>query len=216
VSGFDVATVDELDVVRLFDGIVWRPVRSRFDIRAFGVNAYEAEAVGQHVIEAHDETGGGAGGHEELYVVLRGRATFTIDGKVVDAPAGTLLFIRDPTLRREALAAEAGTLVLAVGGEPGQAFEVSPWETTFAALPDLRAGRLDAAIAKLERGLEEHPDHPSILYSLACAEALAGQAEAAIAHLDAAIERDASYRERARTDPDFDALRDLPHFPAAR
>jgi hypothetical protein len=216
VSGFEVVSVDELDVVPLFDGIVWRPVRSRFDVRAFGVNAYQAEAVGQHVIEAHDETRGGAGGHEELYVVLRGRASFTIDGNVVDAPTGTLLFIRDPTLRREALADEAGTLILAVGGEPGRPFEVSPWETTFAALPDMRAGRFDAAIARLERGLDRHPDHPSILYSLACAEALAGRTDAAIAHLNAAIERDASYRERARDDADFDALRELPHFPVPR
>ena len=31
-------------------------------------------------------------GNEELYVVLRGRARFEIDGETVDAPAGTLVF----------------------------------------------------------------------------------------------------------------------------
>ena len=34
---------------------------------------------------------------------------------------GTLVFIRDPALRRVAIAEEAGTVVLAVGGEPGRA-----------------------------------------------------------------------------------------------
>ena len=32
--------VDELDRIELDDGFEWRPVRRRFGIRAFGVNAY--------------------------------------------------------------------------------------------------------------------------------------------------------------------------------
>ncbi len=215
MSGFEVFALDDLDAIPLAEGLVWRPVRRRLDIRAFGINAYESEEVGRQVVEEHDESSGGAGGHEELYVVVRGRASFTIDGEAVDAPAGTLVFLRDPKLRRSATAAEPGTLVLAIGGEPGRAFEVSPWETSFAALPALRAGRHDEAIATIAEGLEEHPGNPSLLYNLACAEALAGRAGDAIVHLQAAIERDARYREHARTDPDFDTLRGLPDFPAA-
>ena len=59
---------------------------------------------GELVIEEHDETGGGAGGHEELYVVIAGRATFTLDGESLDAPAGTLVFISDPSVKRKAVA----------------------------------------------------------------------------------------------------------------
>ena len=65
----------------------WKPVRRTLGVGAFGVNAYAADA-GQQVVEDHDETGSGAGGHEELYVVMRGHARFTLDGDDVEAPAG--------------------------------------------------------------------------------------------------------------------------------
>ena len=120
MTGWEVTSFDSLDAIPVGDGVVWRPVRRQFDIRAFGTNAYTSEGVGKHIIEEHDELGAGAGGHEELYVVVRGRATFTVDGERIDAPAGTLVFIRDPALKRVAIAEEEGTVVLAVGGEPGR------------------------------------------------------------------------------------------------
>ena len=62
------------------DGLTWRPVRRHFDIQAFGVNAYTAEEAGQRVVEEHREEDG----HEELYVVVSGRATFTfVPGQTV-------------------------------------------------------------------------------------------------------------------------------------
>ncbi len=151
-EAWQVTSFDELDSIPIAEGLVWHPVRRRLGISAFGTNAYTAEHAGGQVVEEHDETkaGGGAGGHEELYVVVRGHATFTLDGETVDAPAGTLVFIRDPKVKRVAIAEEEGTLVLAVGGEAGRAFEVSPWESYFVALPALRAGRWDEAIALLE------------------------------------------------------------------
>ena len=67
----------------------WTPVRRHFDMRAFGVNAYTAAEAGQEVVEEHTEE---ALGHEELYVVVAGSATFTLDGEELDAPQGTLVF----------------------------------------------------------------------------------------------------------------------------
>src|SRR5581483_9921230 len=112
--------------------------RRRFGIQSFGVNAYTSERVGEHVIEDHDESGSGAGGHEELYVVVRGLARFTVGGESLQARAGTLVYVRDPQLKRSAIAEEQGTLVLAIGGEPGSPYHVSPWESSFAAFPALR------------------------------------------------------------------------------
>jgi len=77
------------------------------------------------VIEDHDESDSR---HEELYVVLTGRAEFTIGDESFDAPAGTLVAVRDPDLRRVARAGQAQTTVLAVGGTRGQAFEPREWE----------------------------------------------------------------------------------------
>jgi tetratricopeptide (TPR) repeat protein len=168
------------------------------------------------VVEEHDETkaDGGAGGHEELYVVMRGRATFTLDGETLDAPAGTLVFIRDPKVRRVAIAEEEGTLVLAVGGERGVAYEVSPWEFYFAATPLLREGRYGEAVEVLEEGLRERPGNGAILYNLACAESLASRPLDALVHLQAALAARPDLKQQARTDPDFDAIRREPGFPA--
>ena len=52
-----------------------------------------------------------------------------VGSDAVEAPAGTLIFVRDPDLVRTAHARESGTVVLAFGGAAGEAFAVSPWET---------------------------------------------------------------------------------------
>ncbi|MBD0291243.1 MAG: hypothetical protein ICV74_08310 [Thermoleophilia bacterium] len=104
----------------------WRPVRYHFGISAFGCNAYRARAAGELIIEDHVE---GEDGDEELYVVLEGLARFTLDGEEVEAGAGTLVFCT-PAAQRKAVAAEPGTTVLAVGGAPGRAFQVSRWESS--------------------------------------------------------------------------------------
>ncbi len=72
------------------------------------------------MIEPHDELGDGSGKHEELYVVMTGRAEFELDGTTHDAPAGTLVFAR-PEQHRGAKAAEADTTILVIGGKPGAA-----------------------------------------------------------------------------------------------
>jgi hypothetical protein len=107
----------------------WRPIRHRLGIRAFGVNAWVAEEAGEQIIEEHDELNtAGADNHEELYLVVDGHATFTVDGNEIDAPRGTLVFVKDSSLVRKAVAGEPGTTVLAIGATPGVAFRVSPWE----------------------------------------------------------------------------------------
>jgi hypothetical protein len=213
MNGWEVANLDSLDAIPVGDGVVWRPVRRQFDIRAFGINAYTSEAAGQRIVEEHDELGSGAGGHEELYIVVRGRATFTVDGERVDAPSGTMVFVRDPALKRVAIAEEEDTLVLAIGGEPGSAYEVSPWETSFGAMPALREGRYADAIELLAAGLAGHPGNASILYNLACAESLDGRTADALAHVRESVAASPKYLEHARTDPDFDPIRGEAGFP---
>jgi mannose-6-phosphate isomerase-like protein (cupin superfamily) len=105
-------------------------VRRHFDVQAFGVNAASGNA-GDLVIEQHDEredTEYGTEGHQELFAVMSGHAVFVVDGEEVDAPAGTLVFVRDPSLMRGARATADGTSILAVGARPGAPFAVSRWE----------------------------------------------------------------------------------------
>ncbi len=199
--------ISELESVPVGDSLVWRPVRRTFGIEAFGVNAYTAENPGDEIVEEHDEKGSGAGGHQELYVVIAGHATFTVDGDEIDAPAGTLVFLRDPTVRRGAHAREPGSTVLAVGGEPGVPYRVSPWEYFFAAIPYTKTGEWERAADTVAEGLERYPDNPSVLYNLGCFEAQAGRREGALEHVRRALELDPKVREWAKDDPDLDSIR---------
>src|SRR3954464_8467231 len=79
--------------------LVWRPVRQALGTRIAGMGGYTADRPGQVVIEGHTESEDGMG-HQEVYVVLRGRATFTLDGTELDAPAGTFVAANDPGVRR--------------------------------------------------------------------------------------------------------------------
>ena len=208
----NIAHVDELDAIEMPDGFVWRPVRRRFDIRAFGVNAYTAREAGGQIVEEHRET---QNEHEEIYLVLRGRARFTLAGDEHELGPGQLVFVRDPALRRGAVALDIDTVVLALGGKPGRPHEVSAWEAMFAAVPAAREGNWAEAIRIHEEALEEHPDDPALLYNLACMEARGGRALDALLHLQRAVELDATWAGHARTDSDFAAIRGEPGFPAA-
>ena len=149
-------------------------------------------------------------GSEELYVVLRGRARFEIDGDTVDAPAGTLVFV-PPETNRTAFAEEAETTVLAIGSTVGEAYEAGGWEVWAEFHPAYEAGEYEAVIDRARETLEAS-GYAAPLYNLACCEALAGRTEDAIGHLRVAFERRPSLRDLAKEDTDLDPLRDEPEF----
>jgi len=109
-------------------------IRRHFDVQAFGVNAATGNA-GDEMIEQHheaDDEQNETNGHEELFAVMSGRALFTVDGEEIDAPAGTIVFVRDPALLRGARATADATTIFMVGGPADRSYSVSRWE---AALP---------------------------------------------------------------------------------
>jgi tetratricopeptide (TPR) repeat protein len=209
VSSYEVVQINDLESFPVDEeGLTWRPIRRRFDIRAFGVNAYTADREGQRVVEEHRETNG----HEELYVVIAGRATFTLDGEEHDAPAGTLVHCPPETLR-SAFAAEPGTTVLGIGAKPGEVFEPSGWEWTFAAFTLLKEGKTEQARAELEAGLAERPNDWRAHYNFACLEARAGDKDAALRRLTRAAELEpGEVTKLAAGDEDFASIRDDERF----
>jgi tetratricopeptide (TPR) repeat protein len=210
-AGWKSVRLEEIEPIPVVGGtLLWRPVRRALDVGAFGVNAYTAPKAGDEVVEEHTEE---SLGHEEIYVVLQGRATFTLDDETLDAPAGTVVFVRDPKVKRHAQAAEPDTAVLAVGGPRGGAYEPSPWEDYFAAERHRTAGNYDAYVSELADALERRPDHPATLYNLACAEALAGRTDDALAHVTRALELKPEWADMAGKDDDLASLRDLPGWP---
>ena len=204
--------LDEIEPISVVGGtLLWRPVRRTLDIGAFGINSYVATTAGDDVVEEHTEA---SLGHEEVYVVLSGRATFTLDGETLDAPAGTLVFLRDPAVKRHARAEEAGTTVLAVGGPRGRAYEPSPWEFWFAAERHRASGDYEAMVDEIAGALERYPDHPAALYHLGRAQALAGRTDHAVAHVRRALELKPEWTDHIRADEDLASLRGHPDWPA--
>jgi quercetin dioxygenase-like cupin family protein len=145
----DVAHLDQLEELPYRDCRL-RPVRHRFGITAFGVNAWTASAAGERLIPEHEEDS-----PEELYLVVQGHAAFDLDGERLDAPTGTLVFVR-PGVKRTAFAEEAGTSILALGATPGRAYVPAGWEIWGAAYG---AGDYAAAADQVREVLETHPEY---------------------------------------------------------
>jgi quercetin dioxygenase-like cupin family protein len=207
---YGIARIEDLESFPIPDqqGLTWRPVRRHFGISSFGVNAYTATEAGQRLIEEHREQDG----HDELYVVLAGRATFTLEGKEHDAPAGTLVHCPPGTLR-EAFAAQPGTTVLGIGAKPGEAYQASGWEWTFAGVSRMEQGDHEGARRELQAGIDTYPDAWQGYYNFACVEATMGDKEAALEHLERAAELGPDrVPQAAAEDEDFDSIRDDERF----
>ena len=100
----------------------WHAIRPALGITAFGIAATEADA-GQSLIWPHTEA---HYGHEELYVVLEGRARFLFDDdSEVEVGKDELLFVK-PKVGRGAIALETPTKLMIVGGKPGT-YEPPVW-----------------------------------------------------------------------------------------
>jgi tetratricopeptide (TPR) repeat protein len=211
-KSFDVISLEEIEPGPEHDGRVPLNIRRHFGIEGFGVRANRAVGDG-HVIGEHDEVGLGAAGQEELYLVVSGAATFNVDGERVDAPAGTLVFVRNPAAKRSAIARAEGTTVLAIGGTPGEPYRLSAGEAMNDMWEPYRAGDYETALEKLQPVLQERPE-ALVYFNAACMEARLGRTDDAIGHLEQAVEHDDRIKENIRTDEDLDSIREDPRFAA--
>jgi quercetin dioxygenase-like cupin family protein len=199
MSGWKAVRLDDVEAIAWpYAPLTWRPVRSAVGGRIVGMGAFTADRAGEEVVEAHRESEGGMG-HEEIYVVLRGRATFTLDGAELDAPAGTFVRV-EPQVHRHAVAAEDGTAVLALGGPP--TYEPSSSEWIERARPHIRSdpARAAAIVSDLR---EARPGSPGL--PIADALLAAGRGEEAAAR-EALSRVEPRYREALRADPDLGPL----------
>jgi mannose-6-phosphate isomerase-like protein (cupin superfamily) len=201
-SGYTVLSLNELESYPYHgrEGQQLLTVERLLGFRPAGVNAWIGDP-GDSLVPEHDEDS-----DEELYVVVQGRATFTVDGRTVDAPAGTLVHVTAQETRT-AVSAELRTIVLAVGGTPGVAHVSHGWPSWTAADALRRQGRLEEARAILRETLELAAGAWYVHYNAACFEALAGDADSAFRHLERARSLDAdAVRGQAAEDPDLASL----------
>ena len=208
MNGYAVAHLDEID--ELDDGrCPMRPVRHHLGITSFGVNAWTAREAGDRIINEHEEEEPDS--NEELYLVLQGRAVFELDGERLDAPAGTFVFAR-PGVKRTAFAEEPGTTIVAVGGTPGKAYELTGWELWAPLRSQYEKGEYAEVADRLRPLVEAHPQYALLFYNLACLESLTGRTTDAVDHLRRAIDMSEQFRAYAKEDSDLDPIRDEPAF----
>jgi len=209
MSGYQVAHLD--DIEELDDGREpYRPIRHHFGITSFGMTAWTGHGTGDRILNEHDEADT-PDGSEELYLVQSGRAAFELDGKRVDAPAGTFVSV-SPGVKRTAFAEEPGTTIVALGGTPGKAYEPHGGELWLPLNHLYESGQYAEAADRGREEIEAHPEYPMPLYNLACCESLAGRPAEAVEHLRLAIERGEQFRSMAAEDSDFDPIREEPAF----
>jgi hypothetical protein len=100
------------------DDFDWYPLQHHFGLSAFGLNAFGGDA-GIELVAEHDER---ESGQEEVYIVVRGAARFTLNGEEHDAHAVSIVAIPDTSVRRAAIATEDGTILLAIGAPADSGF----------------------------------------------------------------------------------------------
>ena len=193
------------------DDRVYIRLRRELDLGAFGASASYQAKGGEDVVGEHDELGPGANGQEELYVVVQGSATFTVDGDEIDAPHGTVILV-PPGVMRKAVATSDETIVFAAGGRRGEAYRPPPGAELSDFFEHYNAKDYAGALAACHVALEKYPGNALFLYNVACMQSLLGQGDEALDTLGTALEGWPRFKENAQKDDDFASLREDPRF----
>jgi len=109
-----VTHVDEIDAAH---GGIFKPVGSTVGATAFGINV-EHFQQGHEGYPEHDHAGDG---QEEVYYIISGQATLTIDGQDHRMQAGSIAFVPSGHARRFTTP-DGPVQILAVGGTPDAPF----------------------------------------------------------------------------------------------
>ncbi len=101
----------------------WQALNEPLGIRNFGVSAITIEPGEAPDIE-HDE---GRSRHQEVYVVVTGRAGFRLGDEEVEAGPGDVVALPDPAETRSYWAVEPGTRIVCIGAGPGAEHPFGAW-----------------------------------------------------------------------------------------
>jgi quercetin dioxygenase-like cupin family protein len=123
MSNWQMADVNEIPPVKEDWPATWKSVRHHFGVTGFGINAVTKDA-GNVLIPEHDET---ESGQQELYFVHAGEVKATLDGEEVTVPAGSFVSC-EPEAKRKFESTASPTTLVVIGGTPGKAYTVGPWE----------------------------------------------------------------------------------------
>ena len=201
MSGYEIASLTEIESMKAIGTLRWTPVRKHFGITAFGISAYTATEVGQDVIEEHTEE---RLGHESSTSSWPGeRRCARRRGKGPDCGLDRL------PARPEG---EAFCTCRGAGHDGAR----DRWEARLAR--GVRLGVLLHRVRRRRRGSRAcdrrdpggaggDPDHPALHFHLACIYCRAGRLDEAGVALDRALELDPKFQKWADEDEDLEPLR---------
>ena len=101
----------------------WQPLNERLGIRNFGISAVAMDPGDDFDIE-HDEADAA---HQEVYVVVSGRAGFRVGDEEFEAGPGDVVAVPDPVETRNYWAVEPGTRIVCLGAGPGAEHPFGEW-----------------------------------------------------------------------------------------
>jgi uncharacterized cupin superfamily protein len=110
------AIVDAVDVEPSYAG-VFKQIRRRLGLRAFGINQVDLPPGAEG--REHDH---GDSGQEEVYLVLAGSGTMTVDGDEVELKPGRYVFVAAASVRKP-VAGPEGLSWVVVGAPPRDSWE---------------------------------------------------------------------------------------------
>jgi mannose-6-phosphate isomerase-like protein (cupin superfamily) len=111
------AKVGHVDDIEGMHSGVFKPIGSHLGVTAFGVNL-EQYPQGHEQYPEHDHANDG---QEEVYFVISGRATLTIEDEEHQLKAGSVVYVPSGTKRRFTTP-DSPVQFIAIGGAPGAPF----------------------------------------------------------------------------------------------
>jgi hypothetical protein len=92
----------------------WQPLNGPLGVAGFGISAIVCDPGEEFDIE-HDES---ESGHQEVYVVVIGRAAFRVGDDELEAGPGQVVSAPEPAAVRSYRALDPGTRIVCVGAAP--------------------------------------------------------------------------------------------------
>jgi len=119
MADYSVKRIDQMEVT--FGGGL-RKARAELGATSFGMSIEEFPA-GYDGYPNHDHT---HDDQEEVYVVLAGSATMSVEGEQFEIDPETIVRV-GPSARRKLVSGADGLRLLVLGGVPGKAYEPPEW-----------------------------------------------------------------------------------------
>jgi quercetin dioxygenase-like cupin family protein len=105
-------------------------VRHGLGVEAFGLQVIQMPPNANRYPE-HDHS---EDGQEEVYTVVQGKAMLQVAGNEYELTPGTFARV-GPTEKRKIVTGEEGAILIALGGTPGKAYQISAFSVPQAAQP---------------------------------------------------------------------------------